>query len=502
MAIYNPPSENLEIFESSVFVEPNEVETGGGGSGGDGLTEAEADALYLSKLYPTNAAAVVTFSSGLLTNSLSTTIPTNTLSIGNPSNTGRIDINTGSSSTDELNPAIGIGLSGSAKLVKLNNNNGLVQISGLEISGSTINNITNDTGNISIGGAQTTGDLFIGAGNTRSGLLNIGGNGTGSIQIQTESTNNTDTTPAISIGTGGVDKLIKINNATSTVNVSGLKLNGTGINPINNSDTLFLNNDNVNGCNIGGPISTGPYLFNVSGTGATLIGGSTGVSSLDSGMVGSSLAVPAVRIGTSTSIDKVVRINTTTGVTQLSGLLIEGNNINNVVSETAGDILIGSSQTTGDLLLGGGNSNTTIRGGFLVDQLVTTNIHSLGYNYNPSYLCSGNTVSGSGTTITFSQASVVPGLYYYTFVASFQMSNVVMRTLAQEVQVNGVTEDSSTLFQLQANPYSTNGFYGVRIAGMVNISSSSSIQHSFYSSFTSGTATMLTTGTSRLIRMG
>jgi hypothetical protein len=48
MSDYPPPRENVPIFDSTLFgPRGGNINTGGGGGGGDGITEAEADGLYL-----------------------------------------------------------------------------------------------------------------------------------------------------------------------------------------------------------------------------------------------------------------------------------------------------------------------------------------------------------------------------------------------------------------------------------------------------------------------
>jgi len=61
MASYNPPSEQLPIFDNAVF----QPQTGSGG-----LTEAQANLLYLRKTFPDTATAIETFQAGIKTDNI------------------------------------------------------------------------------------------------------------------------------------------------------------------------------------------------------------------------------------------------------------------------------------------------------------------------------------------------------------------------------------------------------------------------------------------------
>ena len=62
MASYNPPSEQLPIFDNAVFEPP---------TGSGGLTVAQANLLYLRKTVPDTATALETFQAGIYTDDIS-----------------------------------------------------------------------------------------------------------------------------------------------------------------------------------------------------------------------------------------------------------------------------------------------------------------------------------------------------------------------------------------------------------------------------------------------
>jgi hypothetical protein len=106
---------------------------------------------------------------------------TGAINIGKSGGTHLINIDTSSTSAT----AIQIGTSASAKTVKINNSTGSVHLSSLDIAGTGLNNVSNGTGNVSIGNLQTSGDISIGcsSGRLNTGGINIGNIGTGGFVI-------------------------------------------------------------------------------------------------------------------------------------------------------------------------------------------------------------------------------------------------------------------------------------------------------------------------------
>ena len=132
MASYQPPSENLPIFENSVFTATN--------SGG-GLTLAQANALYLRKTYPDTCTALETFNAGisttflnssgniqsnnkLISNNIESLLSSDTISIYNNSITGVLNIAT---NTRTANMNIGTGQTNNQLSLGSNLNHHLLQ---------------------------------------------------------------------------------------------------------------------------------------------------------------------------------------------------------------------------------------------------------------------------------------------------------------------------------------------------------------------------------------
>ena len=172
MASYLPPSEQLPIFDNEVFA----INTSDAG-----LTIAQANLLYLRKTFPDTATALETFQGGILTDNIDVINAATTKNLFTSQTAGaNLFGNLGAGSTLRL----GNQTTGQS-----------CHVSQIDIKASTINNIVNDTGAITIGGKQTTGILYLGTGEgiPRSGQINIGTvpNTTCSISIGS------------SVGTGG-----------------------------------------------------------------------------------------------------------------------------------------------------------------------------------------------------------------------------------------------------------------------------------------------------------
>lgn len=139
MASYQPPTENLPVFDVSVF---STVETAG-------LTIEEGNELYLRKTTPDTASALETFTAGISTNIVRPETSSDSLVIGGePSNSGDISLET-----------------------QLGNINiGPTQSSGV----INIGTLTDRTGEINIGsGLTSSSSINIGSG---PGIINLGNN--------------------------------------------------------------------------------------------------------------------------------------------------------------------------------------------------------------------------------------------------------------------------------------------------------------------------------------
>ena len=163
MASYPPPTENLPIFDGTVFSTTLS----------SGLTKEQADEIYLQKNTPDTATALETFDSGMSTNLIIPETSTDTLNIGGGFvNTGDISLNTG----------------------------------GAVLLTSTSNvSLGTDIGDINIGPVQSSGTINIGTAAARSGEINIGSGLT--------------STATINIGSG--PGLINLGNNLSQIKIDG-----------------------------------------------------------------------------------------------------------------------------------------------------------------------------------------------------------------------------------------------------------------------------------------
>ena len=163
MASYPPPTENLPIFDGTVFSTTLS----------SGLTKEQADLLYLQKNTPDTATALETFDSGISTNLIIPETSTSTLNIGGGFvNTGDISLNTGGE---------------------------------VLLTSTSVVSVNTDIGDINIGPAQSSGVINIGTAASRSGAINIGSGLT--------------STATINIGSG--PGLINLGNNLSQIKIDG-----------------------------------------------------------------------------------------------------------------------------------------------------------------------------------------------------------------------------------------------------------------------------------------
>jgi hypothetical protein len=152
----------------------------------DGLTQADANQLYLRKTTTDSASALETFNGGIKTASIDVT-----------SGVGASLATMFSSQTAGANL---FGNLGSSNTLRLGNQTTpqSVHVSNVDCNGSQINNsVNNNTGTLSVGNLQTSGILNIGTSTTRTGDINIatGVGNTASIKLGSSTTTVQTNTP-------------------------------------------------------------------------------------------------------------------------------------------------------------------------------------------------------------------------------------------------------------------------------------------------------------------
>jgi hypothetical protein len=293
MATYLPPSENLPIFDTSVFDETN----------GAYLTYTSAKKLFLT--YPT-AQGEETIAS-LIAGSIDYTSPAS----GSYFEIGTNQVSGGT---------IRLGPTGTSTGVSVHAGN-------IDCTNNTINNASaSDTGNLALGNSQTSGVLNIGTGvratTGNGGAINIGGgvgsaapinigpisavSGTGIVNINTS----TATTGVINIGSSSATTNIKGTStctgtitATSGLSSSGLittsgNITTTGSGTITSAGTITA----TSGLSSSGLITTSGNITTTSTgtiTSAGTITASSGLSS--SGLITTSGNITTTSTGTMTS---------------------------------------------------------------------------------------------------------------------------------------------------------------------------------------------------------
>jgi len=270
----------------------------------------------------------------------------NEILIGSNTTTPQIMIDTLSTLNTNANPAIGIGTSSSTKTIKINNSTNSVHLSGLDIKGTGLNNITATSGQVDIAQLQTSGDLNIATNASRTSNVNVGSlTNTGAISLQTASTLNTDGSPAVSIGTAGSVKTIKVGSSSvaQTVNVAGMTTNFNGTTQHRINSTTITND---------------VFLASNQTTGVLYLGAGDGVAR--SGTVSISSA-------TSSTNDVNIKTGTsTTGNLNILNGLTSGGNVNIATGSGASQttaVNISTGTTIGQVTIGNEGTLTQLRGG-------------------------------------------------------------------------------------------------------------------------------------------
>jgi len=325
MSSSNPPYPNFNgiTYNSSFF--PTTT---------SGLTQTQANLLYLRKTVADTAIAAETFSGGITVSTLA-----------------------------NINPLL--------------NAAGGIASSNYDSSGASVV--------INLGTAQTTGVLNIGTGNRTTSLagggINIGSSlGTNPIVIDTSSTLNSNATPAISIGASTSNKTIKINNGTNSVHCSSIDLKGSTINHITaNSPAGIIIGDGQTdstvglliGCSSSGTVrTTAPIKIGNDSTftGSITIGGSstninmngsTTIGSLRTGSIDNAGALVIGATATPLTIGNASSANSILGTTTIANLAI-----NTVDRSSIGQLSIAPTTATSLVLGNLTTCNTTNLGTF------------------------------------------------------------------------------------------------------------------------------------------
>jgi hypothetical protein len=223
MASYLPPTENLPIFDSSVFDDSNSAY----------LTYTSAKKLFLT--YPT-AQGEETIAS-LISAEIDTATPTTNFNFLQSQTTG--DILIGNSLTASGGATIRVGPTGATGNVS-------VHCANIDFYNNTINNATDALlNNLSIGGSQTSGVLNIGTGTRVTGLnggaINIG---TGaSVTAPINIGGGSSTSGSINIG-GGASASGSINigqiGSTTGTTTTNINTSTVGSHPVNIGSSTAL----------------------------------------------------------------------------------------------------------------------------------------------------------------------------------------------------------------------------------------------------------------------
>ena len=323
------------------------ISIGTGATGGStNIQIGSTSASSLTILSTSSAITGALTATGAIQSNIFNTLTTAaTLQIGAVTNTGAILISTINTGNTNASPAISIGADAGTKTIKINNNTNSVHCSSVDLQTSSINNIVNTTGDISLGDKQTTGITNIGTLATKSGAIHIGDGG-GSAPITIGSASNTT---AIGKITGG----LVLNSSATTLGIalqSGLNI-GYNYGGSGETDIINYRNTGTGGLNVydqpTNPSALTPLLmgaFTATGIASTFpTGGLTtervythnvdtenasatlylgGTNALIVNIAGQNSRANTIAIGNSSGFTSATTINgtlTTTGLTTATG---------------------------------------------------------------------------------------------------------------------------------------------------------------------------------------
>ena len=349
------------------------------------------------------------------------------LTLGNTSATPTILIDTASTLNTDANPAIAIGTSSSTKTIKINNASSSTHISGLDVSGSGINNITGGSGLLNVANLQTTGVLNIANNASRSAAINIGQYCTGQINIGGSAT-----------AAGGT---VNIGGALQPVTITGGLTSPSLINAAGGINTGTIESPSLP-LNLGASTSTSINIGHGTTEPVTIYGLVSAPTSITTPSVDTSSAT-TLSIGTSAAtgitLGKTGVAVTIPGTLSLTGLATETGDIktDSIQALTNADPVSLYTTDTSTISIGSGSSATTVNG-TLTASAVTT--------------CNGGLTIGGTNNITLGSGAVGPVSGQLGYTISTTSTNLYTSTGFSQALCNG-----------SYNAFSDNSGQGIQI---------------------------------------
>jgi hypothetical protein len=287
----------------------------------NGITQLQANLLYLQKTVPDSATAVESFLGGVVANQIDVPTSNGTLNLGITSTTGTTNISTASGRTGAINIGTGattgsvITMGGSLGVINLNGSSQVFSNpsgASFDANGGSLQ-IANsvNVGSITMGQNLTTGTIYIGANasgnNVRTGIIHIGDSNnltTGAVHINNGTANASNTQIMNGSTTSGICNIMTGAGTTGTLNMlsgssSGGVVNiGTGVTGVGavttavniatgtTSGIVSIGNAN-NSVTFGGPLNLfyNPSLISSIGLGYKFNGTSTGITATTTGVI-------------------------------------------------------------------------------------------------------------------------------------------------------------------------------------------------------------------------
>lgn len=461
---YNPSFFNHEVVQQT--------------SSGGGLTEAEANALYLRKTVPDIAMVQETFNSGIVTSSITNTTGNMTIS---PAAAGASLLIGNATTTTDVQIAT---INGRANHLHLGDGNNNFAGGGVHI-----NNGTNNASNVNIlNGATTSGNCNILSGATTTGQLNVlttaGSTGTINLGNANSTTNLNGTTSITNLSSNKMNALTATAAQTVGANLTtggSLTLGAAGVNTKVNG-TLVANTIDANGTvsqtmNIGHNLtgtSTFPNTVNIA-------------KNINSGEInlgtGFDVGTQNINIGSATSITNIYGI---TNVSQIEPIIGPDAQIFIAGTQTGGELDIGGSdlRAAGINIYGIGsipeNYTTTIGHPFPTDGTHTRNITKIKSSdvyinaeiatNNTKTVTIGNTDGLFDTTTDMKGKTYISKLFTNGITASSTNANLTIGSNMNglgAIQI-GTTGSNTTINGTTKADLSTNSTAITQVAGTSN----------------------------------
>ena len=470
-------------------------------SSGNGITEAQANLLYLRKTTTDTATSLETFSAGIATSSIDTASSGGTLSIGGNNATGGLNLGKLNYTTTVKGD---LSIDGTTTSIKLPENGSI----DLKTAGTYLNIGNNNASNVNIGRALsrinlkggTYTDLLDSIGNT----LNIGsGNASTAINIGNGFASTTITNlRSASLDTPAGTTVLAIGNTNATTGINlGSALIPTAVQGALTASGNIVMNGTASTNYIQFPDGTKQYTAGGGGGGtyvnyptpqgsltALAVSGTLTTSTIDTPVSGTlaiggtnatasqsyagALTTGALNIGANCTGAITIGSSSNTVPASINGVQIGGTNNSIQGGSTSSAFQIDHNDLTGDISLGDSQTTGIINIGTAAGRINTGGATKGAINIGTGAGANafGINIGGSGTTTTINGTLSIPGTFSPASVSSPQMVTSSIDTISSAYILEiGKTNASSGQNYAQALTTNNLTIAAAQTTGAINI---------------------------------